>query len=135
MEVTSTIGQHLASFAMNEKNLSWTISKEKKWFKGMVNAENVRPVLGYAIDPRVIHNILFDEPIHQKDWSCTTDESGAVADCIGLGNMKVSWTDREGKRRSVLIQHPNYEIQLQFHDFEKPENVDHALFEIVKPKI
>ncbi len=131
--MSSAIGSHLASFAMNKKNLSWVIPNKKKWFRGMVNAENLRPVFGHPIDPRLIYHILFDEPIPEKSWSCTADINGNVTDCRGADDMKIVWSEREGKHRNVLIQHPHYEIQLQFHNFEKPESIDPKIFEIEKP--
>lgn len=134
MEITSTIGQHLASFALNEKFASYVLPKNKTFYKGPGNGSSLRAVLGHSFDPHLINYILFDEPIRNKEWSCTNDTNGVVMDCKNLREgLSIEWSDREGQMRKVFIKHTKFEIQLQFHSYTPTETSDPKIYEITKP--
>ncbi len=123
MDVTSTLGTGVASLLVDQKEVRYVLFDSKRFYYGTPQAEVMRPILAIPFDPRWLHNILFETPIAQKSWTCTKD-GALLKECRdSVTGVKVTWSDREGEKKKVLIEHAKATVQINVSAF-KPKVED-----------
>lgn len=134
MDITSTIGGHLSSLAMNEGILQYIIVKEKKYFSGKANAQAMKNLVGLHLKPKNFVNLLFDIEPQGKAWQCTKDEIHLLKECINKSSdIKVSWAKRIRQSRNIIIESKSSKVQLSLKNFEPNIIPKMHSFEIKKP--
>ena len=71
VDVTSTLGQHVASLVATNKEVRYYTSENKRFYTGTPRPEVLRPILAIPLDPRWLENILFDEAPIDGNWVCS----------------------------------------------------------------
>ena len=135
MDVTTTLGLGVASLVVDPQEVRYVLFDAKKFYSGVPQPNAMRPILALPIDPRWIHNILFDLPIADKNWTCTRDAAGLVQECTDLsGGLKITWSGRQGDKKTVLLSHPKASVQINVQSF-KPKVEDRKnLFSLDAPE-
>lgn len=128
MEVTGTLGVSVASFLLKENEVSYAIHTQKRFVSGPASEKSMGPLLNVNVDPRWLYNVFFDEPIANKNWSCTKDPEGLVQNCERLQDgMKIVWSERQSERKRVTISNSQFELQILVKGFQpkvqSPEKV------------
>ena len=120
LDLTSSLGGHVASLVLTGNDLKYVLVPQKRYFEGSSRAESLRPVLSMPLDPRWLYDIFFDQPIRSPGWSCSS-ENTLVKDCQNpdLG-LKVSWSERMGAKRTVVVDHEMGRLQMNFQNW-KPD--------------
>lgn len=134
LDVTSTLGHHLASLVLNGNEVKYMVIQDKKFYQGRPSPDALQPMVAVPLDPRWLYNILFDKPIAEKNWTCTKDPEGIVMDCNQIRGLKISWANRRGVQKTVLVEHAKASVQLNFHDFSTKLLNRKNLFELEPPK-
>lgn len=120
MDVTAALGTPVASLALNDEKVRYILFQQKQFFDGRVSERSLSPILSVPLDPRLLYHVLFDEPFADKVWSCSQDKKGFVEKCQNpKDSFVIQWKDRKGKKKSVVIQHPNAEIQINILSFKE----------------
>jgi hypothetical protein len=131
LDVTAALGTPIASLVVNGDSLRYILFQQKKFFDGKANDKSLASVLSLPMDPRLLYNILFDEAFADKIWNCSKDKKGFVEKCVSSrDDLSITWKDRKGRRKTIFIQHPKAEIQMNILSF-KPQ-VD-EVFELKTP--
>lgn len=112
MEVSGTLGVHVASFLMKDSDVSYSIHTQKKFFSGAVSEKSLRPMLKADIDPRWLYSIFFDVPL--KGWTCVGDP---IEKCQRSDGTKVQWSERSGEKKRITISNPQFELQVLVKSF------------------
>lgn len=134
MDVTAAMGEHVASLAINQDELEYLLVRQKKFYTGKSGAGSLKPILSAPLDPRILENILFDQPIADKDWSCTKDKDNYLTECRqARTELLVKWGERKGRRRTVFVEHPTAQLQLNFYSFQPKVEARNDLFELKPP--
>lgn len=134
MDVTSTLGTGVASLAVDAKEVRYILFDSKKFYFGSPQPDVMRPILAIPFDPRWLHNILFDEPIAEKSWTCENDNSGFLKECRdSASGLKITWFAREGDRKSVLLQHTKATVQINVRSFQPKVEDRKNLFVLEAP--
>ena len=135
VDVSSTLGQQVASLVVTNKEVRYFTTDNKKFYTGSPRPETLRPILAIPLDPRWLQNILFDVPPTAAGWKCQNDADGFVSDCkYPSTNLSITWSNRKGPNKTVDISHPRAEIQLNIRSFTtKIEKTDH-LFDLQAPE-
>lgn len=135
VDVSSTLGQQVASLVVNGKDVRYFTTDNKRFYVGTARPEVLRPILAIPLDPRWLQNVLFDEAPKTAGWTCQNDAQGFVSECrYPATNLKIAWSNRKGESKSVEITHPRAEIQLNVRSFTaKVEKMDH-LFDLQMPE-
>lgn len=116
LDATSPLSQHLASFLITPKTLTYFIVPEKVYYQGKANPNMFARFMAVPLEPAWLENLLFREPFADKDWSCDNDKQGQVVSCVNRRErLNVSWGDDKEKRLIVKVNHPRGEIQMNFH--------------------
>lgn len=134
IDILSPIQTHIASLALKGDALSYLIVAEKRGYRGMSSAAAMTPVLRIPLDPKLLYNIFFDQPITDKSWSCTEDEKGMPKECKQLrGSMKITWVTRQGSQRVLEIEHPKAFLQINIHTYDGPVEPNDPKFDLKIP--
>jgi len=116
LDATSPLNQHLASFLITPKELSYFIVNEKVYYQGKPSAQSFARFMAVPLEPSWLENILFREPFESKDWSCTKENSGELESCVNLREkLNIKWSIGNDKKLIVDIDHPKGQIQMNFH--------------------
>lgn len=134
LDVSSTLGQPVASIVTTNKEVRYFTADNKKFYVGTPRPEVLKPILAIPLDPRWLQNILFDEAPTGNGWSCQNDSAGFVSECrLPSMNLTIAWSNRKGAYKTVAISHPRADIQLNLRSFTpKVERMDH-LFDLQAP--
>ena len=112
MEVSGTLGVHVASFLMKETDVSYAVHTQKRYFSGPVSERSLRPLLKADIDPRWFYSIFFDEPL--RGWSCV---GTPVEKCQRADGTSVVWSERNGEKKRITITNSQFELQVLVKNF------------------
>lgn len=122
MEVSGTMGIHVASFLLSGSQVRYVIHTQKRFFSGTVSEKALRPLLKVNIDPRWLYGIFFDEDL--PAWKC---QGRPVQVCEKSDGTKITWTDRSEERKRITISNPQFEVQILVKDFQtKVQDPDKA---------
>lgn len=135
MDVTDTLNTPVASMVYKGDQVQYIIFRSKKYFYGASQPNVMRPILAVPFNPKWVSNILFDEPVDDKSWSCTQDKHGIVSDCKDkVSGLAIKWGGRSGSRKTVEIQHSRAEVQINFKEFKPKVENRKNLFEVEAPE-
>lgn len=134
LDVTSPIGIHLASLVMRGAEVEYILVRKKKYFAGQAKPQVLSPIISVPLDPRVLHNVIFDRPIVDKNWVCTQGDEGMLSECQNLtSGLVLSFSDRVGQRKTVKIEHADANVTINFTDYEKSIGDEARLFDLQVP--
>jgi len=135
MDVTSALNTAVASLVTDGKEVRYLMFDSKRFYYGRPQADVMRPILSIPIDPRWIQNMLFDQAIPDKSWTCTSNSGGLVEECRdGVTGLKVSWAQRMGPKKTIVIDHSKAVVQINVQAF-KPKVEDRKnLFVLEAPE-
>jgi hypothetical protein len=135
MDVTSALNTGVASLVTDGKEVRYVIFDSKRFYFGRPQADVMRPILSIPIDPRWIQNLMFDEPIADKSWSCTNDSNGMVQECRDSGaGLKITWAQRIGPKKTVTIEHSKATVQINVQSFKSKVEDRKNLFVLEAPE-
>jgi len=133
MDVTSALGTGVASLIADTKEVRYILFDSKRFYYGQPHPEVMRPILALPFDPRWLHNILFEIPFSEKSWSCTTAD-GWLKDCRdSVTGLKITWSSRQGPKRTIFIEHPRASVQINTTSFEAKVEDRKNLFVLEAP--
>lgn len=134
MDVTSTLGTGVASLLVDDREVKYILFDSKRFYFGSPQADVMRPILAIPFDPRWLRNILFDQPISEKTWTCTKEKDGWLKECRdGLSGLKITWSAREGEKKTILIEHPKASVQINVQSFRPKVEDRKNLFVLEAP--
>lgn len=135
MDVTSALNTGVASLVTDMKEVRYIMFDSKRYYYGRPQADVMRPILSIPIDPRWIQNMLFDEAIPDKSWTCTNGSNGMVEECKdGVTGLKVSWGQRLGPKKTITIDHGKATVQINVQTFKAKVEDRKNLFQLEPPE-
>jgi hypothetical protein len=118
MDVVSALGTGVASLVVDSKEVRYILIDSKRYYYGQPQPEVMRPILALPFDPRWLHNILFEIPFSEKSWSCTTSDSWLKECRDSVTGIKITWTSRQGPKRTIFVEHERASVQINTSVFE-----------------
>lgn len=134
MDVSSSLGTGVASLVTDPTEVRYLLLDTKRFYYGAPQADVMRPILALPFNPKWIHNVLFEEPIAEKGWTCERDSAGLLAACRdSVSNTKVTWSARQGPTKSIGIDHPKASVQINVQSFKAKVEDRKNLFVLEAP--
>jgi hypothetical protein len=133
VDVTTSLGVHLARVTLNESNLSYILTRDKKYFSGEPTAKALAPVLSMPLDPKLLVSILFDTEPTNGEWQCQKDKKDFLESCKSQDGVEVTWSDRQLERRTISVKVPSGLLQLELTGFQANVQSTPETFEIKVP--
>lgn len=134
MDVVSTLGTGVASLLADQKEVRYVLLDSKRFYFGNPSPEVMRPILAIPFDPRWLHNILFEEPLPEKTWTCVRDSDGWLKECKdSVTNTKITWSARQGEKKTILIEHSKATVQINVQSFKSKVEDRKNLFQLEAP--
>jgi len=135
MDVTTTLGTAVASLLETPKEVRYLLFDSKRFYFGTPQPGVMRPILAIPFDPRWLQNVLFDQPIREKNWTCETDSHGLLSQCQDSATgLKISWTARQGAKKTILIEHAKASVQINVQSFKSKVEDRKNLFSLEAPE-
>jgi hypothetical protein len=135
MDVTSALNTGVASLVSDDKEVRYILFDSKRYYFGKPQPGVMRPILSIPFDPRWLQNMVFDLPISEKSWSCTTASSGLVDTCTdSTAGLKVSWSQRMGPNKTITIEHAKATVQINIQSFKSKVEDRKNLFALEAPE-
>lgn len=131
MDITTPVGAHVASIAMSENSMTYVVPQKKAYYSGKPTPQALAKSLNFALDPKLIMNVLFDQPVQSKGWICKKD--GEVVSSCSQGGFSIVWSNRKSSEKTVIINHSQFQVELKFHKFSIPGSVKDGIFTIKEP--
>lgn len=116
MEVKAFMGTAIASLALNQEDIRYTIYPQKKFFEGHASEGSFMPLMNIPLHPRNFMSIAYDTPMRGTGWTCSKGPDNLLAECNQASKgIKVQWQERtpEGQKK-VLITGPTFEMRWLF---------------------
>lgn len=134
VDVTTTLGIHLATFVMNNDNVTYVLVRDKKYFRGKPGPDIFKAVMPIPLDPRVMLDILFDLEPTVTGWQCQRDSANYLATCRNTEKaLSIEWKKRDANKRVLLVSHPEGEMQLFLSQFRSKVEVADGTFVLEVP--
>ncbi|HMN67983.1 MAG TPA: hypothetical protein PKC28_05540 [Bdellovibrionales bacterium] len=133
MDVTSALGTGVAILTADQKEVRYLLFDSKRLYYGPPQADVMRPILSLPLDPRWLHNILFDQTFGGKIWACDM-EGGFLKECRNDAlKLKIGWANRQGDKKTILIEHPKASVQINVLAFKSKVEDRKNLFVLEAP--
>jgi hypothetical protein len=135
MDVTTTLGMAVASLMVDNKEVRYILFDSKRFYFGPPQPGVMRPILAIPFDPRWIENVLLDLKIDDKGWTCNRDAAGWLQECQdATSGLKISWSGRQGAKKTILIEHPKASVQINVQSFRPKVEDRKNLFSLEAPE-
>lgn len=134
IDMTTSLGIHVASIAMNSNTLSCLIPPQKLYVTGNNTKEVLERAVSISVSPTIIMNLLFDIEPKEPGWSCERDRKGLLMSCEKGEHLKILWANRELARKSVQIITPKAELQFDLSSFQPNVELNQKQFQLKPPR-
>jgi hypothetical protein len=135
IDVTAALGTHVASLVLNGDEVRYILPRKKSYFEGKSSEKVLRPILSVPVDPRLFYSMLFDVAPEEEDWSCETSDKGFLSGCENrVQGLSVEWKDRNGRKKSVLVEHEKASLQMNVTWFKPSLDPEKNIFSLRAPK-
>ncbi len=135
VDVTSTLGVHVASLAMQGEVMTCLIVQERKYYQGRPEAKIMKELVRLELDPRVLVDVLFDLPPQKSEgWRCERDSDEYLTRCLNSkSRLEIKWQKRDGRERVLSFSSPESEVQLHLQNFQSKVEVIEEKFALKVP--
>lgn len=134
LDITSNLGGHVASLALNQDDLHYLLIPQKKYYQGPAQARAMKAVLSVPLDPKWIYNILFERPLTDEGWACQSEKNRLSVCANRELRLNIRWADRSGNKKTVYLEHPDATLQMNFANYQPNVEERLNLFELSNPK-
>lgn len=134
MDVVSALGTGVAALVVDNKEVNYILFDSKRFYFGTPQANVMRPILAIPMDPRWLHNILFEQPLPEKNWTCVKESGDWLKECVdkGLG-LKITWSARTAGKKTVTLEHAKASVQINVLSFQPKVEDRKNLFVLEAP--
>ena len=134
----TSLGNALASFAMDDQKMSFWIPSQKKYYSGVVSPEAFHGLLSARVNPRWLVPALFEKNLERDGWDCGRDTQGLLAHCHRVGSAGAAgetlrFLSREGTRRVVEYEAPTVLVKLSLSGQTLNEQYPKEMFRVRRP--
>ena len=135
MDVTSALNTGVASLVTDGKEVRYLMFDSKRFYYGRPQPDVMRPILSIPIDPRWIENMLLDQAIPDKSWSCTSNSKSVVEECKdSVSGLTITWSQRLGHKKTIIIDHSKATVQINVQTFKAKVEDRKNLFVLEAPE-
>jgi hypothetical protein len=135
VDFTGSLGIYLGALAMNEKEFKVVIVNQKTVYRGRSELVNLPQEIPLSVSPMQLLNIFFEDEPKDSSWNCSRDKNGLLVQCDGRDNdLKISWSQRQGARRRIVILGFQKEIQLDISGVESIDKPTPQAFQLPTPQ-
>ncbi len=115
IDVSANFAVPLAAAVMKDGEMTCLLPREKKFYQGPATRAALTRTLMVPLDPTWISAVLRDRDL--KGWACVRDTLGLLQTCENsVESRRVTWSDRNGDYKKVVIQDPRFEFELKLKE-------------------
>ena len=135
MEATGPFGVPLLTMTLKEKVMQALLPQEKRLLQGLVSEQKAKALLQVEVDPRWFLLFAFDRPVSGREWVCEVDQEKKPSLCKRQNDgMRITWNRRDETRRTVEIDHPQFQLLILFQNAQPKVEVDPSAFRLSAPE-
>ena len=134
LDITSPIGTYLGSVAINGAHLDYLSVDNRTIYHMYASERAIRMILKVPVRPALLFDILFDHAPSGKQWACSRDKFGYPQTCTDKKRkLTVAWLSRNGDSRTIQIDHPLAQVQMNLFNFTNKISNEKAAFNLKAP--
>lgn len=134
VEITATLGIPVASILLRDKQISYAVHTQKKFYSGDISEKALQPVMQIALNPNWLYVIFFDQEIKDRDWICEKNQEGLVEKCVNSKtNQQITWSERMGENKRILLKNSDFELNILVKDFTTKVEAQDQVFSLDIP--
>lgn len=119
LDITSAMGTYLGSVAINGRHMDYLSVDNRTLYHTVASARAMRVILKVPVEPNLLFDILFDHAPTAGGWQCAKDKYGYPQTCANKrSQLKVTWLSRNGDSRTIEIDHPTAQVQMNLFNFK-----------------
>jgi hypothetical protein len=136
MELMGSFGVHVASIAMRGRQVSYSLTQQKRFIVASADESSVSQVVPVKISPKVLLSVLFERELPKPDWKCEIDpSSGLRKSCVHEGEkIFIQWVGREGRSRKLNIDAADARIDLVLEEARSKVEASDGAFVLAPPE-
>lgn len=135
IEISALMGFQVASLVMDNKDISYAIYPQKKFYYGVNSEEAFLRIINLPLHPMNLINVAFEEPVRGSGWQCFKDPSGQISHCTNtVRKMRIVWASRVDGAKKVVITAPQFEMQWAYEAPQTEVQFKPELFTLRQPK-
>lgn len=124
MDITTVSGFYVGSALLQGDRFQALSARDKKFYRGRVEAGAMQKIFSVPLDPRWLTHILFETPA--ENWTCEYSADGYLQRCAQPeAGFTVTWLERMRDQRKLKLQIEKHEVSLflsQFRpDIDRPD--------------
>ncbi|MFZ4403292.1 MAG: hypothetical protein ACOYOK_04250 [Pseudobdellovibrionaceae bacterium] len=134
IDITGSLGLHLASLVYKKGRIEYFITPERKYFYGVANENSFRPLLRMPLHPVELIDAIKQQIPRGPWWDCERLNTKQPKVCFRKDqNLKITWTQQAGSQKTVVIQSADYEIRWFIDNTPTEVQFQTGAFELRKP--
>lgn len=135
MEITGSFGVHVASIALNGKEVRFILTQEKRFVAAPAGTDSFSRLVPVRIPPAALLAILFERQLPPADWKCERDRATQLARaCEHRGEgVTVTWMERNGRNRRLKIAATEAEIEMVLDEARSKVELTDSAFVLTPP--
>lgn len=130
LEVTASMGFHLASLIFSKEKVQYMLTRQKKYFSGPMSDKSLEPLLGVELEPQVLTSVLYDDV--PSEWLCQQVEKQRV--CNTPSGARVAWLNNDEVKKLIQVEGRGFNVQLSFSSYEPLSEFDQSKFKLKVPE-
>src|SRR6185437_17072664 len=119
LDITSAMGTYLGSVAIQGPHLDYLSVDNRTLYHTAATPRVMKVILKIPFKPSLLYDVLFDHAPTGSAWTCVNDKNGFPKNCENKVNrLKVAWLARNGDSRTIEIDHPAAQVQMNLFNFK-----------------
>ncbi len=135
MDIGGPLGISLASFTLKNSKTQTLLYMEKKFVEGPLSPQTSRQIFKMDFSPQWFIWFAFDRNFPKNTWDCEVDEASRPVKCIRKSDkLSIEWADRFQDKRKVIVDHPDFQVQIAFLKSSTMVEDSYGLFDLKAPE-
>lgn len=135
MEITGTLGTHVASIALSGKEVFYILTQEKRFVEAPATSDALTRLVPVRISPTALLAVLFERELPAAEWKCDVDKTTKLNVFCShkSAEVGVKWLERNGLNRRIKIIAKEADIEMVLDQAKSKVELNSEAFRLAMP--
>ncbi len=132
--ITPGLGIHVATFVLNGNQMSYILTRQKKFVTGPATLSSIRDLIQVEISPDDLVALLFDRALNEDLWDCKRGTDKLLEKCQNkTSDVSVVWSERTSARRVIEINSSSARVTMSLSESSSKVQIGDSHFVLSPP--
>jgi outer membrane lipoprotein-sorting protein len=132
--ITPGLGIHVASFVLNGNQMSYILTRQKKFVTGAATEASIRDLIQVEISPDDLVALLFDRALNEDHWNCKRGADQLLEKCQNKSSdLSVVWSERTSSHRVIEINSVTARVTMSLSESQSKVQINDSIFILTPP--